>query len=211
MKLTQLTLLLLGFSAVFHGNSQGLEPTEVTLMGGKNFSSFLFRNSDSEKDKTLEYTMNNSFGINLALEAGKHVLRPELMFRQGGAQSTFNGTSLSWKLNYVDLNAGYLYRLLQTERFSVSPGIAIGAGYLLKGEQYIGDARYSIVENKTLKRFDLTAHGIANFRATLSETISLSLEYRFGMGLVQIENDINSQKSRNIYQAALLGIGIRLN
>ncbi len=200
------------FSAVCTSGAKAqLQATEINLIGGKTFSTFIFRNSESEKDETLQYTMNNSFGINLQLESGSHVLRPEIMFRQGGAKSDFAGTALSWKLNYLDLNFGYLYKVINSDRFEVSPGVAIGAGYLLNGEQYIGTTRYTIAETKSLNNFDLGAQGIANFKAKLSESMSLSLEYRFGAGLIQIENDVNPQKSRNIYQSALLGIGIRIN
>lgn len=191
--------------------AQGLQLSEIDLVGGKTFTSFLYKDSEGSKDKTLDYTMNNSFGINFNLSAQKHVLRPELIFRQGGSKSDYAGTQLNWKLNYLDLNLGYLYRIIQTEKFEVAPGLAIGAGYLLNGDQYIGNVRYNVVDNKSLKRFDFGIQGITQFKMNITESFSLGLEYRFGMGITQIENDINAQKSRNIYHSALICLGIRFN
>lgn len=184
---------------------------EITLVGGKNFSSFLYKDSGGAKDKTLDYVMYNSFGANFNFTKGNHIIRPEIMFRQAGAKSDYEGTALSWKMNYLDLNFGYLYSVVNSDKFSISPGVAIGAGYMLNGEQYIGETRYSVVETQKLKRFDFGFQGITNFKAYLNESFTISLEYRFGMGITQIENDVNAQVSRNIYHSALLGFGILLN
>jgi hypothetical protein len=204
-----LLLALLGSAFTIQSYAQ-MKLEEITLVGGKNFSSFLFKDSEGSKDKTLNYHMLNSFGIHFGLQGGNHILRPEIMFRQAGAKSDFEGTALSWKMNYLDVNLAYLYSVVNTNRFALSPGVGIGAGYMLNGDQYIGDTRYKIAESSALKRFDFGFHGIANFKAYITDYFSLSLEYRFGMGITQIENDVNAQQSRNIYHSALLGLGFRL-
>jgi hypothetical protein len=190
--------------------SQQMQLSEINLIGGRNFSTFSFKDSDGAKDQTLDYVGLNTFGINFNLTSGRHILRPELSFRQAGAKSDYDGIPLAWKMNYLDVSLAYLVNVLNSDRFVVAPGIGLGAGYMLNGEQYIGNTRYSITDTKSLKSFDFCFQGLTHFRANLSENISLSLEYRFGMGITQIENDMNAQQSRNIYQAALLGIGLRL-
>ncbi|GAA0875282.1 hypothetical protein GCM10009118_16910 [Wandonia haliotis] len=199
---------------LFHGVNHAqdnMQLKEITLVGGKNFSSFIFKDSGGSKDKTLDYVMYNSFGANLSFTKRNHTIRPELLFRQAGAKSDFEGTSLSWKMNYLDLNVAYLYSVLNTRKFAISPGVGIGAGYMLNGEQHIGEVRYSVSETQALKRFDFGFHGLANFKAYLNDAFTISLEYRFGMGITQIENDVNAQMSRNLYHSALLGFGILLN
>lgn len=202
-----LSALLFFCASVF---SQKMTLTEINLVGGKNFSSFLFKDSDGAKDKTLNYNMLNSFGVNFGLQSGNHILRPEILFRQAGAKSDFEGTALSWKMNYLDVNIAYLYSVVNTSRFSISPGIGIGAGYMLNGDQYIGETRYQVSDTDALKRFDFGFQGLTNFKAHITDFFSISLEYRFGMGITQIENDVNAQKSRNIYHAALLGLGFTI-
>lgn len=205
----RLLLICCGFFVCANSFAQGLKLTEIDLLGGKNFTSFIYKDSEGSKDKTLDYVMNNSFGLNFNFTSSRHVLRPEVMFRQGGSKSDFAGTQLSWKLNYLDVNLGYQYKLIKTERFEVSPGIAFGAGYLLNGDQYIGTTRYNVNETKALKKFDFGVQGLSNFKMNITEYFSLALEYRFGMGITQIENDVNAQKSRNLYHSALLCLGIK--
>jgi hypothetical protein len=66
------------------------------------------------------------------------------------------------------------------------------------------------IEEQSMNRFEIGAHGFANLKTFISEKLSLSLEYRFGVGLNHIENDISDQKTRNIFHSALLGIGINI-
>jgi hypothetical protein len=205
----KLLLVLLSTSAQWTF-SQQMHLSEINLFGGRNYSTFSFKDSDGTKDQTLNYVGLNTFGINFNLTAGRHILRPEISFRQAGAKSDYEGIPLSWKMNYLDVNLAYLVNVLKSERFVVAPGIGLGAGYMLNGEQYIGSTRYSITDTKSLKSFDFCFQGLTHFRANITENLTVSLEYRFGMGITQIENDVNAQQSRNIYQAALLGIGLRL-
>jgi hypothetical protein len=194
-----------------HSFSQTLDLKGFSLVGGKNYTTFLFHDSEGNKDKTLDVVSLHSFGINASLTKGKSTLRPELLFRQAGAKSDANGLPLSWKMNYIDLNVGYLFSLLTSERFAISPGLAVGCGYMLNGEQYIGDMRYSLIDTKALSRFDFTAQAMSNFKLQLSEAINLSLEYRVGLGINQIEKDLTAQKTRNVFQSALLGIGYSIH
>ncbi len=183
----------------------------LDLVGGKQFSNFLFKNSADKKDQSLEYQMYNSFGLNATFTSDKHTIRPELLLRQAGAKKTLENTAVTWKMNYFNFNIGYGYHLFKNERFEIQPGAAIGVGYLLNGEQLIGDTRLSITEEESMNRFEFSTYGFSNFRAHLSESISLSLEYRFGIGINQIENESNDQQTRNVYHGALLGIGIALD
>jgi hypothetical protein len=201
------TLVIFSLTASY---AQNIKLTDINLVGGLNFSTFIFKDSGGEKDKTLDYEALSSFGINFNFITSRHILRPELSFRQAGAKSDYDGLALSWKMNYLDINFAYLINVINSERFLVAPGIAFGAGYMLTGEQYIGSKRYSITDNKSLKTFDLGFQGLAHFRANITDNLSLSLEYRFGMGITQIENNDTEQKSRNMYNSALLGLGIRL-
>ena len=188
-----------------------LEPESLTISGGKNFSSFLFRNDNNQKDEQMSYEMLNSFGVNLSLRNGNHILRPELMFRQAGARSDAEGLPLRWKMNYTEVNIAYLYRIFGKGLFEVQSGLGISAGYMLNGEQYIGSQRISIIEENSMNRFDLGLQLLANAKAQLSDDFYLRLSYRFGVGITQIENEQDNQRTRNIYHGVLLGLGFNLN
>lgn len=208
MRKTFIFCFVISVTSVF---SQGMKFSYLTLTGGKNFSTFIFENSEGNKDQKIDAVMLSSFGVNGIFSNGKHILRPELLFRQNGAQSEVNSTSVSWQLNYLDLNFGYLYAPLDSKRFSIAPGVAFGAAYMIKGEQFIGTTRYSILESGALSRIDLNIMGICRLRTVLTENIDLSLEYRCGYGILQIERDVTAQKTHNFYQSALLGLGFKIH
>lgn len=209
MKKSILTAVIGLFMSSVTYAQMGLE--SIHVLGGKTYASFLYRNSEAQKDDYLSFTGLNSYGLNFNFSSDKHVLRPELMFRQAGATSESESLPVSWRMNYFDVNFAYLYKAIETSNFEVSPGIALGAGYMLNGEQFVGETRYDIANNEALKRFDYGFQGIANFKAKISYNFHVSLEYRFGMGISQIENDITAQQSRNIYHSALLGLGFVIN
>lgn len=190
--------------------AQNFELSTINLVGGKQFSTFTFKNSDDEKDQTLKYQMYNAFGINGVLEKGRHMLRPEIMFRQAGAKTSINGNQINWKMNYFNLNFGYLYSIIETRRFTIQPGIAIGGGYMINGEQEIGSTRLDIIEEESMTRFELSAMGMLNATAQLTNSFSIGLEYRFGIGLNHIENDLNEQKTRNLYHGVMLNLGFSI-
>ena len=191
--------------------SQGLKFRHLTLTEGKTFSTFLFENSEAMQDPNLGPVLLNTFGMNGIFSNGKHIIRPEFLFRQGGAQSSVKSTSVSWRLNYMDLNLGYIYSPFDSKRVSISPGIAFGLSYMVNGEQLIGTTRYSILETGALSRIDLNLMGICRIKTQITENIDLSLEYRCGYGLIQIERDETAQKTHNFYQSALLGIGFKIH
>ena len=202
------TLFLLG--VIQTSNAQGMALTDIELTFGNTYSSFQFKNSAGEKEGNYNYAALRNFGVNFNLTADRHVLRPSLGFRQGGAKTAIEGTPVDWKLNYLDLSVGYLYKVLNTERLEISPGLALYGGYLLNGEQNVGDMRFPLAETEAIKPFDFGVQGMVNARFNVSEQFAISLEYRFGYGIAQIENDVQPQTANNIYHALVLGVGFRL-
>lgn len=180
----------------------------VELNAGINYSSFLFTNSDGERDQQYDFASRSNFGVNFILSKNKHIFRPSLNMRQGGAQTTLDNKSVNWKTNYVDVSVAYLYRVLNLERFSIAPGIGFYGGYMLNGYQNIGTTRYSLTDQEALNPIDFGLQGVSNFTLQVTESFTFGLDYRFGYGLAQIEED-EGQKTSNMYHSVLLGIGIK--
>lgn len=205
-KLILIFAFLLSYTAI----AQNFNMYTVNLIGGKQFATFTFKNSENQKDETLEYQMLNAFGINGALENGRHSIRPELIFRQAGAKTIFNGNQMNWKMNYLNFNVGYLYSVINNEDFRLQPGIAFGGGYMLNGEQEFANIRLDIKEEKSMIPFEFSGMAMLNGTVKISSTFYIGLEYRYGIGLNHIENDSNNQKTRNLYHGVMLSLGISL-
>jgi hypothetical protein len=203
-----LSLFALGFGSKAQ---EGKLVQQINFKAGKSFSSFLFKDANGNKDENLSYRSGNTYNLSVGLGFGsKHLLRPEIQYSEMGAKSSFLDAPVDWKLNYLGVGACYLYKLLNKETISFSPGIILGYDYLLKGEQTIGNTRYNLNQNDALKAWDLNAGLLLNSRFKVTESLYLNFEYRFNVGLNQIEKQDQGEKSKNIGHKALLGLSFNL-
>lgn len=204
--------LIVGFFAtgIFAGQAQN----QLHVKGGKTFSTFLFRNSENNKDESLRHISTTYLGVSYdILLAEKHLIRPELAYKQAGARSDINNIPLRWELNYLDLNVSYSYLTYEGEKVQLYQGLGPSMGILMGGEQQLGDKVYDVVETESLKRFDLGINFMAHAKFLISENLYLSLEYRYGLGLWQIESNVNQteeQTARNRYHGAIVGLSFNL-
>jgi hypothetical protein len=207
MKKILLFLLLSGLC------SRGFAQNHFHVKSGKTFSTFLFRNSENTKDESLDYITNNFLGLSYDFNLGKlHVLRPEVSYREGGARSEWNNRRLFWKLNYIDINFAYQIKVLDFEKIKIYQGIAPGVGFLLSGEQYIGNDYFDVKKTGSLRKMDYGVNFMANAKIKVIENVYLTVEYRYGLGIRQIESNRNqsSQVSRNRFHAAIFGVAVPL-
>ena len=207
MKHTILTLLILSVSA--HSFSQ--KKLSVGIFGGPTYSTFSFVNSQGvDESSNYEFISQSTFGIQLNIKNSKHILRPSLGLRQAGAKSTLGTTPMTWSLNYLDLEAAYLYELVQKKSLGLSIGAGLYGGYLIGGEQTIGTKTYSLSEEEAFNPIDFGARAMTNIRFSITQTMSVFGEYQFGYGLSQIENETTDQQTRNRNQAIKVGLTIEL-
>ena len=203
-----LSILALSFSSKAQ---EGKLIQQVNFNAGKSFSSFLYKDANGNKDENLGYRSGNTYNLSIGLSFGsKHLLRPEIQYSEMGAKSSFLEAPVDWKLNYFGVGASYLCKLLNKETISLSPGLTVGYDYLLKGEQIVGNSRYDLNELDALKAWDLNAGLLLNSRFKVTESLYLNFEYRFNMGLNQIEKQDQGEKSKNIGHKALLGLSFNL-
>jgi hypothetical protein len=202
------SLLVLSFGSKAQ---EGKLLQQVNFNAGKSFSSFLYKDANGNKDENLGYRSAKTYNLSIGLGFGsKHLVRPEIQYSEMGAKSSFLDAPVDWKLNYLGVGATYLYKVLNKETISLSPGVNIGYDYLLKGEQIVGNSRYDLNELDALKAWDLNAGLLLNSRFKVTESLYLNFEYRFNMGLNQIEKQDQGEKSKNIGHKALLGLSFNL-
>jgi hypothetical protein len=200
--------LLLASLPLFSFAQHKVKADEINFLVGKNTTKFLY--AFGSETKPTQWVNGNSYSLNVNLElAPKHFLRPEVNYYQAGAKSNVDNLALGWKLNYLGLGCGYAYKALSMKTISVSTGASFGLDFLTKGEQTIGNERYSITENNVLKRLNVGTNLFANAQFKVTETLYLQFEYRFGIGLNQIEKD-SGEKTRNIGNTALIGLSFKL-
>lgn len=187
---------------------------QLHIKGGPTFSTFLFKNSESDRDESLKHINTSYFGVSYDLLFGdKHLVRPEIAYRSSGARSDLNNIPLRWELNYLDINVSYSFQLYAWEKVQLYMGLGPSMGILMGGEQQIGDRVYDVVEEESLKRIDFGFNFMGHSKFLISENLFLTLEYRYGLGVLQVESNVNQpeeQTSRNRYHAILAGLAFNL-
>ena len=179
----------------------------------------MYEDAVGNTNENLNYRSGTSYSLNLGFKLGKkHMLRPELIYQQLGAKSYVDNTIVEWSLNYLGTGVGYLYKLLEKEgflgqeSFTFSPGLVLNANYMMNGEQTIGVNRFNITEQDLLKSFDIMIGLTLNSRFKVSDNFSINLDYRYGFGLMDIENieGDENEKTRNLGHMASLGLSYNL-
>ncbi|MEN9302843.1 MAG: hypothetical protein RL264_1272 [Bacteroidota bacterium] len=200
--------LLVASLPLFTFSQKKIKVDEINFLVGKNTTKFLY--AFGSETKPTQWINGNSYSLNVNLAlAPKHFLRPEVNYYQAGAKSNVDNLALGWKLNYLGLGCGYAYKAFSLKTISLSTGASFGLDFLTKGEQTIGNERYSITESNVLKRLNVGTNLFANAQFKVTETLYLQFEYRFGIGLNQIEKDAG-EKTRNISNTALIGLSFKL-
>lgn len=184
---------------------------KVAFLFGKNASSFIFKDSMGVKSKDLSNTMGDFYGLNLQIRLKKrHILAPELTYYNAGSNYIKDGLDLTWRLNYVGFGLGYAFKVIDRKNYSMAPKIAFGYDYLLKQHQTIGSQTYDLTQtNAAFINYNIrSSYGITN-QFKITDNLSFIAEYRYSIGLNQIENSsLNSIKTTkntsNTFIAGLL-------
>jgi hypothetical protein len=200
--------LLLLFSNSASGQAIKLE--SIGFYTGINLSGFL-KGGNSNPSLSLKSRVAPTTNIVFDLGIKRFVLRPELGYSNLGCAGTLGSQELSYKLRYLGFNLGLLFKVVNTDKFSLSPGISYGAAYMTEGEQYIGNARFSNQTLGFLNKVDLTGQVLLRFAWKLSDLACLQSEYRYGLSILNLENNQNNQITRNYFHSLLIGIGFQLN
>jgi hypothetical protein len=184
---------------------------KVAFLFGKNASSFIFKDSLGAQSKDLRTTMGDFYALNLQIRFKKrHVLIPELAYYNAGSNYKKEGLDVTWRLNYVGFGLGYAFKIIDTKNYSMAPKIAVGYDYLLKQNQTIGTATFDLTQtNSAFVNYNLrSSYGLTN-QFKISDNVSFIAEYRYSIGLNQIENSrFNAIKTTknisNTFNAGLL-------
>lgn len=177
--------------------------------GGKTLTTFIYKDASGNSNSKINYRLGNTYALSLDLFGGKNnAIRTELLYHEAGANSMIGTIPVNWNLQYLGINAGYLFSLIHKKVYSFRAGVIAGMDYLIKGEQKIGIDSYDIIKNNAIKTMDANAGAVLNNRFKISETAQLLLDYRFNIGLNQIEKYDKGEKTRNMGHYILTGISI---
>jgi hypothetical protein len=190
---------------VKHSSAQ----SNVTFDAGQVFSTYKYTDSqgNTEKDLTSNITGCFSLGYQYVKYNGLFI-RTNMGMRKAGASMTVDEMNISWNVQYADANIGlgYMFNKWRLKPyFSASPYFA----YMLRANQTIGPDNYDILKNKSLKTTDYGLFLSPGFKIALSNYISFYAEYKYILGLQNLENSSN-QQSFNRGFSINLGVAVTI-
>jgi hypothetical protein len=193
-------------NGAFTQSESGLE-----LILGVNNSNFQFTNSLGELQSEYMSQSSQLIGVQANRSSKRSSLRFGATFREGGAIYNEPNLSVSWKINYLGVSAGYLFAVINKPKIKIYPGLSYYLGYMLNGQQLVNQEIISLNDGKLIKKIDHGVEPLLGVKYRLFDNISLSIEYRLGLGLAQLENNPMNQKTYNRFSSFVVGLGITLN
>lgn len=190
-------------------NSSDALPT-LTFDVGQVFSTYRFFDDQDNKEKELTNIGATGFslGYHHPLQKGLFV-RGNIGMRKGGASMIYEGLDVNWTVQYVDVSIGlgYIYTKKRLKPyFSLSPYF----GYMQKGTQTIGADNYDIKKEKSMKTTDFGVFFSPGLKMDLSGSIACYAEYRYILGLQNIETSAE-EKLFNRGFSISLGVAIKIS
>lgn len=202
MKKTYVLSLLLVLTVTSFSQSK------VSVNLGQTFSKFRFRDSQGNEDPNMTFVVKNSYGLayeNLLYKGW--FIRPEIGYKNLGAQSYSNNTNLLWDLHYIDLSAGGGYMFL-TKSIRPYVGASMYVSYLLKANETIGSDSYNLIANNALKKFDFGVNVFTGVKYRIENNIDIFVECRWSNGLLQLDNNLNGGSKELYNNATSFHVGV---
>jgi hypothetical protein len=194
--------------------TSGFTQNNVSVHLSQQYSKFRFLNSSGELDKNYRIDINNAYAINYfyLFDFGL-MIRPELSYREAGSVFTGNMQLYKWDLHYanLDIGVGYMYAENDVKPYA---GASFFLGYLFKGDQWMGNTYYDLVETESIKKLDLGVDGFIGVMYSFTDRASVFAEFRYTMGLFNLESNPVAgveQKLCNRAFSAHIGFAFDLN
>ena len=171
---------------------------KINLDFAQVFSGFKFKDSQGNKDAYLSTDIKFSYGLSYikTFKNGLYI-KPELRYKNMGANSSVDNTKIQWDLNYIDFNlgGGYVFNKYRLKPFI---GAAFYYAYMFKGSQSVGSDSYDLIKNKALSTTDYGVNINLGLRYDFSENAGVFFEYRNSTGLCQLDKNIDGG-SKELY------------
>lgn len=195
---------------------RNMRPEEITLVGGRAFYSFLYKDNTAENYFNFEYKPGFKYSVYYALKFRyRNIIRFEGSAFQAGSRAIYAGNIIQWNLNYLSIGSSYLYKIIDKEQrkeFSIYAGPTFQCSYLVRGQQVVNKLNYNLKETNGFKDWNIHGGLIIGTKYLATQRVHLSIEYRFDCSLGQIEgaDATNGQTSRNIGHIGTVGVGFSL-
>ncbi|MHC1774029.1 MAG: SH3 domain-containing protein [Lentimicrobium sp.] len=185
----------------------------ISVNFGQTYARFKYRDSQGNADENMKSAVHysNALNYNKILPNGLFI-RPELGYKNLGAQSSYNDQIHDWSLHYLDMSIGGGYTGTESLLKPVIGG-SLYASYLFKARQIIGSNVSDPIENDDMARMDFGINLIGGVNYAFSESASFIMECRYSIGLKQLDINPEAGQSQNLSNRAFsihLGLAFKI-
>jgi len=171
----------------------------------QNYSTFRYIGSDGKKD-ALNYTIKFGYGLSFQKAYEKNFfLEGLLLYNNKGAESTVYLDQLDWSFHYINTDINLGYRFIFGKLYPQFGG-GIYYGKLLRGDQYIGQAHYDLMDLDIIKKDDFGINIFGGIEYGYSDNGSVYLRLKESLGMLQLEKGESDQKMFNRTFSIQLGL-----
>jgi len=191
------------------------ESQQLMLEGGKSLTSISFKNSQGENLENLQATTQDYISLGFRKNAVKDILHviTGVSLNSYGAIGSDNAVNnfFEWETTYLGLFAGIDIKIFNTNKLSFYfRGIA-SAEFLIQGSQTLNNQVFNLVGEEDFKKPHFFFRGGLITEYSISESLSVFLQYKYGQSK-QLRNDSsNSNLSATRFKAHDIGFGLVIN
>lgn len=200
---------------IFYLFSFQAESQQLMVEGGKSLTNIKFKNSQGENLENLQATAQSYISVTFRKNAVKdimHVIAGISLNSYGaiGSDNTVNNF-FEWEATYLSLFAGIDIKVLKANKFSFYLRGTIAAEFILQGSQTLNNQVFNLVGEEDFDKTNFFFRGglIADY--SLSESLSIFLQYKYGQSKQLRYDSSNSNQSRTRIKAHDIGFGLVIN
>ena len=176
-------------------------------------STFKFTDSDGKTDPNINSAIHYSYALNYnkIFPFGLYI-RPEIGYKNFGANSSIYNQKLDWSLHYLDFNIGAGY-IVGKKKLKPFIGASFYLSYLFKALQTIGSDSYNMIKENAIKNIDYGLNFYAGLNYSFTDAASVFLGYEYTAGLNQLELNSKPGQSQKLFNNAMsinFGLAYRL-
>jgi hypothetical protein len=181
---------------------QTIHSQEVYFTAGKNFTTYDFINSSGSTNPNLKNGAGNFFELGYGKPSNRN---DKFIYSFGFALNEYNSVggntanSYSWETQYVGLESGLSYSIIDDKDFDILPSIRINMSTIVSGRQSINGNYVDLTKEKEFSGLLATPSLGVKIKYNLSAYGFISLGYSYLKGF-NLSNSTNQKLSFNTNQ-----------
>ena len=188
---------------------------QLMFEGGKSLTTITFKNSQGENLENLQPTAQNYISVAFRKNAVKDILHvvAGTGINSYGAIGSDNAVNnfFEWEATYLGVFAGIDVRVFKANKFSFYIRGTVSSEFILQGSQTLNNQVFNLVGEEDFTRTNFFFRGGLITEYSISESLSVFLQYKYGQSKQLRYDSSNINQSRTRLKSHDIGFGLVIN